>query len=84
MKIKTVFIAAIAGGLGYVLGTRAGRGKFEEIKARADQLAHSPQAKEAVSKLADLAKDNAHKLPDPVADVVTSVADSAQAAQNEQ
>ncbi|MCR8526311.1 hypothetical protein WB334_25500, partial [Escherichia coli] len=75
--VKTVLIAAIAGGAGYVLGTRAGRAKYEEIKAKADQLAHSPQANEAVNKVADLAKKNAEKLPDPVADVVTSVADAA-------
>lgn len=77
MKVKTVLIAAVAGGVGYVLGTRAGRGKFEEIKAKADEFAHSPQAKEAVAKVADLAKKNADKLPDPVANVVNSAADAA-------
>ena len=77
MKVKTVLIAVIAGGAGYVLGTHAGRAKFEQIKAKADELAHSPQAREAVNKVADLARKNAEKLPDPVADVVTSVADAA-------
>lgn len=77
MKVKTVLIAAIAGGAGYVLGTRAGRAKFDQIKAKADELAHSPQAREAVNKVADLAKKNAEKLPDPVADAVKSVADAA-------
>jgi hypothetical protein len=78
MKIKTVLIAAVAAGAGYVLGTRAGRAKFEQLKARASDLAHSPQAQEAVAKVADLAKQNAGKLPDPLADAVTSVADSVQ------
>jgi hypothetical protein len=78
MKIKTVLVAAVAAGAGYVLGTRAGRAKFEQIKARADELAHSPKAQEAVAKVADLAKKNADKLPDPLAGVVTSVADSVQ------
>lgn len=77
MKVKTFLVAATAGAVGYVLGTQAGRARFEQIKAKADQLAHSPQAKEAVAKVADLAKQNADKLPGPVADVVTSVADSA-------
>ncbi len=76
MKVKTFLVAAVAGGVGYVLGTRAGRGKFEQIKAKADDLIHSPQAKEAVAKVADLAKEKADKLPDPVANVVSSVADS--------
>ena len=78
MKIKTVLVAALAGGAGYVLGTRAGRAKFEQIKTRADEVIHSPQAQEAVAKVADLAKKNAEKLPDPLANVVTSVADSVQ------
>lgn len=77
MKITTVLIAATAGSVGYVLGARAGRAKFDQIKAKADEFAHSPQAKEAVAKVADLAKQNADKLPGPVADVVTKVADSA-------
>ena len=78
MKIKTILVAAVAAGAGYVLGTRAGRAKFEQLKSRASEFAHSPQAQEAVAKVADLAKQNAGKLPDPLADVVTSVADSVQ------
>ena len=56
---------------------RVGRSS-SELKARASEFAHSPQAQEAVSKVADLAKQNAGKLPDPLADAVTSVADSVQ------
>ncbi len=78
MKIKTILVVAAAAGAGYVLGTRAGRAKFDELKARASEFAHSPQAQEAVSKVADLAKQNAGKLPDPLAEAVTSVADSVQ------
>ena len=78
MKIKTILVVAAAAGAGYVLGTRAGRAKFDELKARASEFAHSPQAQEAVSKVADLAKQNAGKLPDPLADAVTSAADSVQ------
>jgi uncharacterized phage infection (PIP) family protein YhgE len=77
MKIKTVLVAGLAGGIGYVLGTRAGQGRYEEIKAQADRLAHSPQVQETVSNLAEGVRKGAAKLPDPVADVVTSVADLA-------
>ena len=49
MKVKTVLVAAVAAGAGYVLGTRAGRAKFEQLKSRASDLAHSPQAQEAVA-----------------------------------
>ena len=77
MRIKTVLVAGLAGGIGYVLGARAGQGRYEEIKAQADRLARSPQVQETVSNLAEGVKKNAAKLPDPVADVVTSVADLA-------
>lgn len=77
MKVKTVLIAAIAGGVGYVLGTRAGRERYDELRAKANEFAHSPQVKDAVKHAADTVKENAQKLPDPVADVVTSVADTA-------
>lgn len=79
MKVKTVAIAVLAGSIGYVLGTRAGRDRFEQIRDRAGELAHSPQVKDAVSGLTDEVKKNSHKLPDPVADVVGSVADSIKA-----
>lgn len=77
MKVKTVFVAALAGGVGYVLGTRAGRARFEQIRAKADEFAHSPQVKDAVSQVAEQVKKNADKLPDPVAKVVSSVAGTA-------
>lgn len=77
MKIKTVLVAGLAGGIGYVLGTKAGTSRYDEIKAKADQLAKSPQVQETVANLAEGVKKNAAKLPDPVADVVTSVADKA-------
>jgi hypothetical protein len=77
MKIKTVLVAGLAGGIGYVLGTKAGTSRYDEIKAKADQLAKSPQVQETVANIAEGVKKNAAKLPDPVADVVTSVADKA-------
>lgn len=84
VKIRTVLLAGLAGGVGYVLGTRAGRTRFEELKVQADKLrtqaeklARSPQVHETVGNVADKVKESAAKLPDPVADVVTKVADSA-------
>ena len=76
MKIKTALVAGLAGGIGYVLGARAGQGRYEEIKAKADRLARNPQVQETVTNLAEGVKKSAAKLPDPVADVVTKVAES--------
>ena len=76
MKVKTVLVAAVAGGVGYVLGARAGRERFEEIKARANDLAHSQQAQDAAAKVAAEVKKNTGSLPDPVANVVNTAADA--------
>ena len=76
MKVKTVLVAAVAGSIGYVLGTRAGRERFEEIKARANDLAHSQQAQDAAAKVAAEVKKNTGSLPDPLAHVVNSAADA--------
>jgi hypothetical protein len=76
MKIKTVLVAGIAAGIGYVLGTKAGRAQFEQIRARTKEFVESPKVQETVSNLSETVKQSAHKLPDPVADVVTAVADS--------
>ena len=76
MKAKTVLVAAVAGGVGYVLGTRAGREKFEELKARANDLAHSQQAQDAAARVAAEVKKSTSSLPDPVASVINTAADA--------
>ena len=76
MKVKTVLVAAVAGGVGYVLGTRAGRERFEELKARANDLAHSQQAQDAAARVAAEVKKTASSLPDPVANVINNAADA--------
>lgn len=76
MKLKTVLVAATAAGLGYLFGTKAGRARYEQLKGQAQEFLGSPKVQETVAGLSDTVKQNAHKLPDPVADVVTAVADS--------
>ncbi len=76
MKAKTVLVAAVAGGVGYVLGTRAGRERFEELKARANDLAHSQPAQDAAAKVAAEVKRSTSSLPDPVASVINTAADA--------
>src|SRR5215210_6564612 len=83
MKIKTVIIASIAAGAGYVLGTKAGRARFEQIRAQAKEFVESPKVQETVANLSETVKQSAHKLPDPVADVVTAVADRAKGSATE-
>ena len=80
MKLKTIVIAAGAAGVGYVLGTRSGRARFEELKTRANELAHDPRVKEGVATVAGEVKKNAGRLPDPVAGVVRSAAEQVETA----
>jgi hypothetical protein len=75
MKLKTVLVAATAGGIGYVLGTKAGRARFEQIRGQAQDFLKSPTVQDTVANLSDTVKQSAGKLPDPVANVVTAAAD---------
>jgi len=83
MKIKTVLIASISAGVGYLLGTRAGRARFDEIRSRTKEFVESPKVQETVSNLSETVKQNAQKLPDPVANVVSAVADRAKGSTSE-
>ncbi|HZA73648.1 MAG TPA: hypothetical protein VE476_12150 [Propionibacteriaceae bacterium] len=76
MKLKTVLVAATAAGIGYVLGTKAGRTRFEQIRGQAQEFINSPKVQDTVANLSDTVKQSAQKLPDPVAGVVNAVADS--------
>jgi len=76
MKLKTVLVAATAAGIGYVLGTKAGRARFEQIRGQAQEFIKSPAVQDTVANLSDTVKQSAQKLPDPVAGVVNAVADT--------
>ncbi|MCU1437371.1 MAG: YtxH protein [Naasia sp.] len=76
MKGKLVFVAGAA--VGYVLGTRAGRARYEQIKTRAQKLWSSEPVQKSVSQVQDFVDDHAQDVPAVVANgakkVVASVA----------
>lgn len=84
MKGKILFIAGL--GVGYVLGTRAGRERYEQIKAAASSLWNAPVVQRQVDNVQDFVKDKAPEVAEFVADgakkVVAQVAgrDSAKTA----
>ncbi len=84
MKFRTVVVAAGAAAVGYLLGTKAGRAQFEQIKAKADELAHDPRVRSGVSSIAGEVKNHADKLPDPMAGAVRAAADAVQSATAEE
>lgn len=76
MKTKAAFI--VGTGIGYVLGTRAGRRQFEVIKGHAKDLWSSDSVQSTVSTLQDkateVAKDQGAVLKGKVTEAVKNVA----------
>jgi hypothetical protein len=60
VKNKLVFAAGMAAG--YVLGTRAGRESYEQIKGKAQQLWNSPKVQDTVSSTTDTLKSTTPKV----------------------
>lgn len=61
MRGKLVLLTGVA--IGYVLGARAGRERYEEIKRAAGRIWNDPRVKHQVQNVEDFAKD---KAPDVV------------------
>ncbi len=60
MKLKLTFLAGAA--TGYILGTRAGRDRYDEMKKQADALWHDPRVQEKVSAAGDTVKEKAPEV----------------------
>ena len=54
-------------GIGYVLGARAGRERYEQIKGFAMRVQSNPTVQQTASKAADVAKETAPVVKDKVA-----------------
>ena len=51
MKVRTVLATAFGVGVGYVLGARAGRDRFDELKAQAQRIVSDPDVRQKVADL---------------------------------
>jgi hypothetical protein len=67
----------VAGGVGYVLGTRAGRERYEQIKRTAMRVKDDPRVQEKAHQAADVVKETAKDKAPVVKDAVTSAAATA-------
>jgi uncharacterized membrane protein len=65
MKGKAALLVGLA--TGYVLGTRDGRGRYEQIKTQATKLVQDPRVQQKASQATDLAKDKAPVIKDKLA-----------------
>lgn len=57
MQKRLMFIAGA--GLGYVLGARAGQGRYQQIKSQADSVWNDPRVQEKVSVATEAVKEKA-------------------------
>ncbi|MBB5786817.1 YtxH domain-containing protein [Jiangella mangrovi] len=73
MKGKLILLAGAA--VGYVLGTRAGRQRYEEIKGRADALWHDPKVQQKVSDAQEAVKARAPEIQEKLTDAAGRATD---------
>jgi hypothetical protein len=66
MKGKILFVAGL--GVGYVLGTRAGREKYEELRTAAMKVWNDPRVQKQVDAAQDFVKDKAPEVAEFVSD----------------
>ena len=67
--------AIVAGGIGYVLGARAGRQRYEQLRGMAVKVKNNPKVQETARQAADSAKDAAPVVKDKVAGAAGAAAD---------
>jgi hypothetical protein len=71
MQGKILF--AVGLGLGYVLGARQGRGRYEKLKRQASDVWQSGTVQRGVADAQKLARENVPVVGDKIADVVEKV-----------
>ena len=70
----------IAGGIGYVLGTKAGRERYEQMKAAYDKVRNDPRVQERTQQAAELAKEKAPIVKDKLAEAAGSATEKVKVA----
>jgi hypothetical protein len=61
MNGKVAFVTGAA--VGYVLGTRDGRGRYEQLKAKSENLWQNPKVRDKVSQATGLAQETVSPSP---------------------
>lgn len=78
MRGKLIFVAGIA--VGYVLGAKAGRERYDQIAAAANRVWHNPNVQRGVEQVEDFVKDHAPDVADLASEGVKKVASVARSA----
>ena len=82
MRGKILFIFGLA--MGYVLGTRAGRERYEQIKAGAEKVWLDPRVQEQVHTVEEFVKDRAPDLADKATTAAKKVSSAVRSARGGQ
>ncbi|QZY30295.1 hypothetical protein [Nocardioides coralli] len=69
MKKLTILVS---GAIGYVLGTRAGRERYEQIKGMAGKVKDDPRVQEKAQQAADVARAQAPVVKDRISEAAES------------
>lgn len=64
----------VAGGVGYVLGSKAGRERYEQIMGTFKKVKDDPRVQEKAHQAADLAKEKAPVVKDKVTEAANTAA----------
>ena len=75
---RALIIAGLGAAAGYLFGTEAGRAKLGQLTKRAREVAADPTVQQKVSDVAGQVKEQAGRLPDPVAGAVRTAASQVQ------
>ena len=70
MKGKVLFVVGL--GVGYVLGTRAGRERYEQIKSQAQSVWRSPKVQEKATQAQDYAREKAPVVKEKAAEAAAA------------
>ena len=73
-------LVLVAGGIGYVLGTKAGRERYEQIRGQFNKVKDDPRVQEKAHQAADLAKEKAPVVKDAVASAAGTATDKVKSA----
>jgi hypothetical protein len=65
----------LSGAIGYVLGSRAGRERYEQIKGLATRVKDDPRVQEKTQQAADLAKEKAPVVKEKVQGAATAASE---------
>jgi len=65
----------LAAGVGYVLGAKAGRERYEQIRSQAQRFAKDPRVQRTAHQAADTVKEKAPIVKDKASEAASSAAD---------